>query len=131
MDCSGDARIVCEGDVNLLRVGAKYSVNMPSCIVTKPPIPGFVGFGSTYLGDYQEFLGGIVLCFAERGGLIEGSFSWGESTYPERVTGYYRLVAAEKATLACRVENSKQPFNRIFNDGRRISQARRLNIAID
>jgi hypothetical protein len=28
--------------------------NMPSGIVTKPPKPGFVGFGSTYPGDYQE-----------------------------------------------------------------------------
>jgi hypothetical protein len=51
----GDARVVCEGDMNLLRDGAKYSVNMPSGIVTKPPKPGFVGFGSTYLGDYQEY----------------------------------------------------------------------------
>jgi hypothetical protein len=42
--------------MNLLRVGAKYSVNMPSGIVTKPPKPGFVGFGSTYLGGYQKFL---------------------------------------------------------------------------
>jgi hypothetical protein len=41
--------------MNLLRDGAKYSVNMPSGIVTKPPKPGFVGFGITYLGDYQEF----------------------------------------------------------------------------
>jgi hypothetical protein len=41
--------------MSLRWVGAKYSVNMPSGIVTKPPKPGFVGFGSTYLGDYQEF----------------------------------------------------------------------------
>jgi hypothetical protein len=34
-----DARIVCEGDVNLLRVSPKYSGNMPSGIVTKPPKP--------------------------------------------------------------------------------------------
>ena len=56
LDCSGAARIVCEGDMNLLRVGAKYSVNMPSGIVTKPPKPGFVGFGSTYLGDFPKCL---------------------------------------------------------------------------
>jgi len=28
--------------------------------VTKPPKPGFVGFGSTCLGDFQEFLGGFI-----------------------------------------------------------------------
>jgi len=56
LGCRGDTRFICEGDMNLLRVGAKYSVNMPSGIVTKPPKPGFVGFGSTYLGDYQKFL---------------------------------------------------------------------------
>jgi len=28
---------------------------MPSGIVTKPPKPGFVGFGITCLGDYQNF----------------------------------------------------------------------------
>jgi hypothetical protein len=34
-----DARIVCEGDVNLLWIGPKYSENMPGGIVTKPPKP--------------------------------------------------------------------------------------------
>jgi hypothetical protein len=34
--------------------------------VTKPPKPGFVSFGSSYLGDYQEFLGGLFLCFSGR-----------------------------------------------------------------
>jgi hypothetical protein len=34
-----DARIVCEGDVNFLWIGPKFSVNMPSAIVTKPPKP--------------------------------------------------------------------------------------------
>jgi hypothetical protein len=29
---------------------------MPSGIVTKPPKPGFVGFGSTYLGDFPKCL---------------------------------------------------------------------------
>jgi hypothetical protein len=28
---------------------------MPGGIVTKPPKPGFVGFGIICLGDYQEF----------------------------------------------------------------------------
>jgi hypothetical protein len=49
-------------------------VNMPSGIVTKPPKPGFVGFGSTYLGHFQVFLVEFFLCFAGRGGLIEGLF---------------------------------------------------------
>jgi len=35
----GGARIVCVRDVNILRVGAKFSENMPSAIVTKPPKP--------------------------------------------------------------------------------------------
>jgi hypothetical protein len=68
----GDARVVCEGDMNLLRVGPKYSVNIPSGIVTKPPKPGFVGFGITYLGDYQEFLDGLFLGFTGGGGLYRG-----------------------------------------------------------
>jgi hypothetical protein len=33
---------------------------------------GFVGFGSTYLGDYQEFLEGIFLCTAGEADFIEG-----------------------------------------------------------
>ena len=31
---------------------------VPSYIVTKPPKPGFVGFGITSLGGYLGFLGG-------------------------------------------------------------------------
>jgi len=31
---------------------------------------GFVGFGSTYLGDYREFLGGIFLGFTRVVGAI-------------------------------------------------------------
>jgi hypothetical protein len=55
-----DARIVREGDINLHWLGAKYPVNSPSGIVTKPPKPGFVGFGSTHPGDIQGFLAGFI-----------------------------------------------------------------------
>jgi hypothetical protein len=44
--------------------------NMPSGIVTKPPKPGFVGFGSTYLGHFQEFFSVLP----GEGAFIEGLF---------------------------------------------------------
>jgi hypothetical protein len=50
-----DARKVCDGDINLQRLYAKFPENSPSGIVTKPPKPGCVGFGSTYVGHFQNF----------------------------------------------------------------------------
>jgi hypothetical protein len=64
----GDTRIVCEGDVNLLGEGPKFPENIPSSIVTKPPKPGFVGFGSTYLGHFQEFFSVLRTRRPYRGG---------------------------------------------------------------
>jgi hypothetical protein len=44
---------------------------MPSGIVTKPPKPGFVGFGSTCLGDYQDFLAEYFSVLPGEGAFIE------------------------------------------------------------
>jgi hypothetical protein len=52
--------------------------NMPSSIVTKPPKPGFVGFGSTYLGGYQKFLGDYFSVLREKRPFIEGVFFFGQ-----------------------------------------------------
>jgi hypothetical protein len=44
---------------------------MPSGIVTKPPKPGF---GSTYLGDYQDFWTGYFSALPGEAAFIEGLF---------------------------------------------------------
>ena len=56
--------------MNLLWVGAKYSANIRSGIVTKPPKPGFVGFGSTYLEGYLDFLAEYFSASLGAGGAI-------------------------------------------------------------
>ena len=58
--------------LNITKIDARGFRECPSGIVTKPPKPGFVGFGSTYLGDYQKFLGEIFLGFAGVVGLYRG-----------------------------------------------------------
>jgi hypothetical protein len=45
---------------------------MSTGIVTKPPKPGFVGFGSTYLGDYQDFLAEYFSGLPGEGAFISG-----------------------------------------------------------
>jgi hypothetical protein len=42
--------------------------------VTKPPKPGFVGFGSTNLGHFQEFLAEYFTGRPGEGAFIEGLF---------------------------------------------------------
>jgi hypothetical protein len=87
-----DARIVCEGDVNLLWIGAKYSVNMPSGIVTKPPKPvssvsavrtwGIFRNFSLFCGVGGLYGGGIflrsapIIAAGPKGGLVHPKNLW-------------------------------------------------------
>jgi hypothetical protein len=62
--------------VNLLWIGRKYSVNMPSGIVTKPPKP--VSSVSAVLAwAFSGFLDRIFLWFAGRGRLYRGAICSG------------------------------------------------------
>jgi hypothetical protein len=60
--------------LNKLEVGAKCFGEYAQCHSDKTAKTGFVGFGSTYLGDFQEFLAEYFNALPGEGAFIGGPF---------------------------------------------------------
>jgi hypothetical protein len=60
--------------LNKLEIGTKCSGEYAQWDSDKTAKTGFVRFGSTYLGDYQDFLAEYIFVLPGEGAFIEGLF---------------------------------------------------------